>query len=74
MPFGESEFYNGWINWIYEPFPVEDEWIEFCENLEVFSQKAHFTVMQLNKNWEKIDEFEGTFIDALNYIKEEFNE
>lgn len=73
LPFGQSEFYKDTINWIYEPFKVQDEWILLCKEIKAFNEKAYFTVMQLDEKWAKVDEFEDTFIDALEYIQKAFN-
>lgn len=73
MPFGQVEFYQGKINWILDVLPLYEDSIAACRGIEAFYERVSFDVMELKEKWEKIDEFEGTFIDALEYIKENFN-
>ena len=72
VPFGEIEIFQNEIVWIFEPFPVKNEWIELCSKIEIFNKRVVFVVNLLKDEWEKIDEFEGTFIDALKYIQKVF--
>ncbi len=74
MPFGQYEFYNNEIVWIFEPCPVRNEWIETCSKIEIFNKKVLFKVKLLKDEWEDIEEFEGTFIDALKYIQKELKD
>ena len=63
-PFGQFEIYKSKVNWILHAFPLTDEDIENCKGIDVLNNEAEFT--HNNKT------FKGTFIDALEYIKEEF--
>lgn len=72
--FGQEERVNGVITWIYDPFIPRDEIIELCEKDKAYLQKVSFKVMQLKgDDWKEIEEFEGTFIDALKYIQKVYH-
>lgn len=73
LPFAQYEFYEDKLNWIYDPFKIKDEHIEACENIEAFKKTASFKVLLLKSEWINVDEFQGTFIDALKYIQKKFN-
>jgi len=65
---------DGKINWILDFVAPTDETIKECEKHKAFSEKASFVVMKLGEKWEKVDSFDGSFIDALKYIKEHFDD
>ena len=74
LPFGQSEFYKGDIRWLMD-HRIDDEMIDMVKDLKVFQKKAifepHIADEKVQK-WETKEEFQGTFIDALKYIKEVF--
>lgn len=72
-PFGQCEISNGKINWILDFMKPSDKIIESLKNIGAFNEVASFTVIQLEKEWKEIDEFEGSLIDALKYIQKKFN-
>ncbi|MCR4942186.1 MAG: hypothetical protein K5978_05305 [Campylobacter sp.] len=75
LPFGQFELKNGHIVWIMDPFEVQDETIEKCQKLDFFHETVDF-VVQIHddevKGLKEVDSFQGTFIDALKYIKTHF--
>lgn len=73
-PFGQMEFVDGKINWILDFVPPNEDIIDACKKQKQFLERASFEVIRLREKWEKVDNFERTFIDALQYIKEHFDE
>ena len=81
LPFGQYEFYEGEINWLLDPLPLYDFNIDTCREIEVFNKKASFRVLLLKSDsstkedkWKEVDSFEGSFVEALEYIQQEFND
>lgn len=75
VPFGQFECGTNGINWIYDAFAPSDEDIQHCKAIDPFLKNALFLVHKIkDEGWVKVDEFEGTFIDALTYIKNNYDE
>ncbi|MBR8466348.1 hypothetical protein KDE13_08380 [Campylobacter sp. faydin G-140] len=73
--FAQFEALDGNITWIYDVLAPNDETIKACKDIAMFGSMREFFVYELNKNgdeWSKKESFNGTFIDALNYIKRHF--
>ena len=73
--FAQFEVLNDDITWIYDIVLPSDEAISECKKIAMFNKTCKFVVYDLDKNgdnWIKKESFSGTFIDALEYIKENF--
>lgn len=71
--FGQFETIDDKIVWIYDIKKPSDDDIQKCKTLDIFNTKKEFIVYALEKDeWQEQEKFSGTFIDALEYIKENF--
>lgn len=72
-PFADFELVSGEINWIYNPFPINDDDLELIKEIELLNKEVSFDVFLLVKGeWKKEKSFDGTFVDALEYIQKAF--
>ncbi|MBN7287895.1 hypothetical protein [Campylobacter curvus] len=73
--FAQFEALNNDITWIYDIVAPSDETINECKRIAMFNKACKFVVCDLDEKgdeWIKKEDFNGTFIDALEYIKENF--
>ncbi|CUU82192.1 hypothetical protein [Campylobacter hyointestinalis] len=73
--FGQFEIFKDEIAWIYDISAPSGETIKACEKIVMFNRTCEFNVYKLDKTgdkWVKNEIFNGTFINALQYIKENY--
>lgn len=75
LPFGQYEYYQGKINWLFDPFIPTSKSIQECSNYKAFKRRATFYIFERKEDkWISIDSFKSDFIGALKYIQRAFKE
>lgn len=73
--FGEVTINNGIVYWLLHINTFEKEEMEELSKFSVLHNKAFFEIWRWEPNWEddeKDGEFEGTFLDAIEYANKHF--
>jgi len=71
----ELEIINDKVQWIQNPFNIDSDLIEKCKEHDFMNINAEFKVFNIKgQEWEEKETFNGTLINALEYIQENFKD